>query len=177
MFSYCPQPISTYSLYMTLKHISNYKSLLWLKQCKSFQLHYIFQVSKWPLYYHLTLRGHNFAFSLCTVMSTCVKLKLLGCIFCWYQCWLDSEWPNWHCFPFVRAHGMRPFYWGISVYVQFTARLRRLNYIHWVWQHLLTFCFICDTYAPSGCRGVHSSCLLVHSVWGWCQPVSWKWSN
>ena len=30
-----------FDLYMSLKHISNDKSLLWLKQCKSFQLHFM----------------------------------------------------------------------------------------------------------------------------------------
>ena len=43
--------------------------------------------SKWPLYYHLTLRGHNLTLALRTVLKLNVRLKLLGC-----SVWLWSQW-------------------------------------------------------------------------------------
>ena len=48
-----------FDLYITLKHISNDKTLLWLKQCKSVQLHFLEMVTLLDCY-HLSLRGHNF---------------------------------------------------------------------------------------------------------------------
>ena len=35
----------------------------------------------WPLYYHLSLRGHNLTLALCTFL----ELMFFGCIFCWYE--------------------------------------------------------------------------------------------
>ena len=53
-------------LYMTLKHISNYKSPLWRKQCKSFGFHFLEMTT---LLYHLTLRGRNFTLALGKVLK------------------------------------------------------------------------------------------------------------
>ena len=49
------------------KHISSCKSLLRLKQCKSFQLHFW----QWPLYCYLTLKGHNFTFAVIQFWNWC----------------------------------------------------------------------------------------------------------
>ena len=40
-----------FDLYMTLKHIANCKSLLWLKQCQSFQLHFLEKATPLPPYF------------------------------------------------------------------------------------------------------------------------------
>ena len=46
-YSYCPQ-LARFDLLMTLKDIPNYKILLGLKQCKSFQLHFLPSYFKKP---------------------------------------------------------------------------------------------------------------------------------
>ena len=38
-----------------------------------------------PVYYHSTLRSHNFTFALLHSFETYVNLKLPGCTFCWHQ--------------------------------------------------------------------------------------------
>ena len=70
---------SHFDLSMALKHISNCKSLLWLKQCiKPFRS--IF--SQWPLRLlpPYCIRPW-FYFCVMHSFETCVKLKLLGCTF------------------------------------------------------------------------------------------------
>ena len=42
-------------------------------------------LSKWSLYYHLTLRGHNFTAGDMHSVEAYVKLKLCECTFWWNQ--------------------------------------------------------------------------------------------
>ena len=98
--------------YMTLKHISNNKSILCLKQCKSLELHFleifIFSTTTlvitsvwhvaliWPSW--LSVFSHSFRrpdmtftvdWALRTNYLSCalfhLKLKLFECTFCWGQ--------------------------------------------------------------------------------------------
>ena len=58
------------NLWMTLKHISNDKRLLWLKL--HFQLHFLISATPKTIAtqnYHLIVRGHNFTLALCTVLK------------------------------------------------------------------------------------------------------------
>ena len=72
---------------MTLKHISNYKSLLCLtnKQCASFRLHFLKMASLLPPYFNTNNRPLPH-FGVRHSFETYDKLKLFpNCTFCWYQ--------------------------------------------------------------------------------------------
>ena len=74
---------------MTLTHISNYKSLLWLKQRKSFQLHFLAMSTLLPPCF----KRPELPFGVVHSFETYVNLKLLGCTFLLVP---TTQKPNWH---------------------------------------------------------------------------------
>ena len=86
-----------FDLYMTLKHISNYKSLLQPKKRKSFQLHFLPNGHSTTTF---TWGGPNFILVSCTVLKLMSNWSFLDTLSVGSH---NSEWPNRHFLtPFVR---------------------------------------------------------------------------